>query len=157
MGASHAYLIDRGTSVRIIVHRWQELSSSSFFHSIAHLKSYKTVYFQKSKTIAHLCHGWSHYTRVAVLCFLDWFLDQIMLSGSKLISYSESALKTELIHVCFRYFQKFSFFPENWPLTPLQASPKNDVSRKRYFVCEIRCLMLKNTSTGEIEIDWTTK
>ena len=74
MGASHAYLIDQGTSVRIIVHRWQELSSSRFFHSIAHLKSHKTIYFQKSKTIDHLGHGWSHYTLVTVLCFLDWFL-----------------------------------------------------------------------------------
>ncbi len=71
MGLFHGYVIDGCVSVLIIIHQRQELSSSGFHHSIAIFSSYKTAYFQKSKTTDHLGYALTQFTRDIVLCFFQ--------------------------------------------------------------------------------------
>jgi hypothetical protein len=101
---------------------------------------------------------YSRHSFVLFSLILSQFLIRKWPSESKLISYSESALKTEWIHICFKYFWEQSFW--GWTIDPLTSPsgiPTNDVRQKHNFFCEIKCLRFRNNRTSKMEIDWTTK
>ena len=108
-------------------------------HSIALLKSYKTVYVPASKKIGHLRNTRSHYNWVmifAVFTSISLISTRRLRFVIKLITYLESAQKTESAYVCFKFFLQL-FFRSNFSRFPeggqgVQIGPKKKVVEKNW-------------------------
>ncbi len=64
------------------------------------------------------------------------FLSRKLRIKSKQISNSESASKSELIHIFFNDFSGFSFFLKNYRVLPLRIPSKNDISQNTTLLYE---------------------
>ena len=102
----------------------------SFYHSIVRFTSYKTRHLGNSKTTCHLRHLGNLVSGYSFCAFWGFFRQCFVRKlrfSSKQISYSESALKTESIHICFKQFCEKYFFLKKIPVPPLRDGlVKND-------------------------------
>ena len=77
--------------------------------------------------------------------------------NSKLVSYSESAAKTESIHMFFKYFWDLDFFVKKSPLLPLRLHGKIDFCAKCYECCGKKLSSLSNINKSKTQKDWRIK
>ena len=109
-------------------------------HSIALFKSYKTVYVPDSKKIGHLRNTQAHYNWVmifAVFTCISLISSRRPRSVIKLITYLESAQKTESTNVCFKWFRQLSLLFKNTTLVPSRSGQKNGIFEQKKKVDEI--------------------
>jgi hypothetical protein len=94
---------------------------------------YKIIHLPNSENIGHLRNTQAHFSGVIIFCFLTG-ISQISIrrlrSVSKLITYLESASKTESIYVTFKRFFEL-YFAKNF--APRIALVRHAMTHLQYF------------------------
>ena len=146
-------MIHANIRIFVIAHQYSQLSSSDCDHSIVLFTSHKTRYPRSLKSNSRLRHIWPNCFLESVFVHFESFqamIYQKMTRWVKLISYSESVLKTASIDIYIEQFWKKSPYLSSGIVHCMMTifsitEPFLDYTKKYIYTgCDVRKPTIKN-------------